>query len=290
MIMAYIKHFSAVLVLLILSLSLQGSSLENSTDNYREAPKTTKSQKNSAKSKSAQAEEALSKKLDSLVKLRPGTDHRADSRFTTSTSRKSRALAYQLISKLPQGHRDQVKELTLFCTKDGRRGLAGSGSLIVRACNVTDAEFVAVLTHEIGHLVDEGFLKGTGDATFSGFYDFDTPVLVNDQSSSFYSISWNSEKEQRDDSFDHDFISLYGASDPFEDFAETFAAYVTQCPRFQAMRETSTRLAQKYEFMKSQVFGGQEFCEKASTSVDPWERDYDVTVLPYSVKTLLASK
>lgn len=228
-------------------------------------------------------------RLDKLgISLHPGTEHRKDSKPTLASSRKCKSLVYQTLMKLPAEQRNQLSDLTLFYTDDGRRGLGGDGSIVLRCLNVTNAELVSVFTHEMGHIADGSYLKGSADGSKSGFYDFDEPVKTDDPSSKFYQISWNSESEMKDDAVDLDFVSLYAMSDPFEDFAETYAYFRLHGPEFRKLLDSSSMLREKYEFMKNEVFGGEEFggIEK---NLNIWARGYDVTVLPFSLRTFLAN-
>ncbi|MBI5412798.1 hypothetical protein HZA42_00440 [Candidatus Peregrinibacteria bacterium] len=227
--------------------------------------------------------------LDKLgIILHPGTEHREDSKPTAATSRKCKSLVYQTLMKLPAEQRNQLSDLTLFYTEDGRRGLGGSGSIVLRCLNVTDAELVSVFTHEMGHIVDGSYLEGSADGSASGFFDFDEPVKIDDPSSEFYKISWDSESKVKDDAVDLDFVSLYAMSDPFEDFAETYAYFRLHGPEFRKLLNSSSMLQEKYEFMKNDVFGGEEF-GGIKKNLNIWERDYDVTVLPFSLRTFLTN-
>lgn len=224
------------------------------------------------------------------IKLRPGSEHRRDSAPTTGTSRHCKSVVYQTLMNLPNNHVSQIANLTLFYTKDGRRGLGGSGSIILRCLNVTDAELASVLVHEVGHLVDSSLLIGMNNEN-SGFYDFDVPVSTDDASLIFYKISWLSDKKQNQDSVELDFVSLYAMTDPFEDFAETYAYYRLHGSEFRQLAETNYKLRQKYSFMETYVFEGEEFMTQsaASENVNIYRRNYDVTVLPYSFASVLNS-
>ena len=145
--------------------------------------------------------------------------------------------------------------------------------------------------HEIGHLVDASFLKGNKPATgenFSGFYDFDSPVGNDDRSSRFFKIAWTSEKERKAQARDLDFVSGYSMTDPFEDFAETYAYYRLHGAEFRKIISSSELLRQKYDFMKWYVFDGKDFGgDEDSKHLNIWQRNYDVTILPYSLKNFL---
>jgi hypothetical protein len=225
-----------------------------------------------------------SRKLAALgINLRPGTEHREDSKATPVASKRCRSIVYQTLIKLPKEHRNQVQNLTLFYTKDGRRGLSGNGAVVLRCLNVTESELASVLVHEIGHLVDSGYLTGSPRASFSGFYDFDIPVSADDASALFYKITWNSEKERTAKTSEIDFVSLYAMTDPFEDFAETYTYYRLHGAEFRKLLQGSEPLRKKYEFMKWYVFSGEEFGEFVDREdINIWVRHYDVTVLPVS--------
>lgn len=295
--MAYIKRFIAFLAVLLIFGVLQGNSLGNSAlqanstfDGLREASKKSSTSKTLRKSPKL-LENYYSKKLDELgVKLHPGTEHRPDSKPTIQSSQRCKSIVYRTLSKLPKSHSNQLAELTLYYTKDGRRGYGGGGSVVLRCLNVTDAELVSVLVHEIGHLVDGSFLFGNDIENSSGFYDFEVPVAVDDPSLNFYRISWTSEKMRKEQSTMLDFVSEYALTDPFEDFAETYTYYRLHGPEFRKLMEFNEALQKKYAFMKKYVFDGKEFDVGANESkIDLWNRNYDVTVLPYSIKSFFAS-
>lgn len=288
--MAKNKHFYGFVVIsLAFGLFLGGNCLNqvksaSLTEDYREASGQT-SIKDLQKSPKL-LEKYYSDQLETFgIKLRPGTNQRSDSRPTAQTSTKCRSIVYQTLNELPESHREQIKELTLYYTKDGRRGLAGNGSVVLRCLNVTDAELAAVLVHETGHAVDATLLTGKDDGKLSGFYDFENPVLEDDPSSIFYKISWLSESLKKADATELDFVSLYAMTDPFEDFAETYAYYRLHGREFRQLAKTSKTINAKYEFMKNYVFGGDEFYIGNTIQKDDlFYRNYDVTVLPYPLK------
>lgn len=227
--------------------------------------------------------------LANLVKLRPGNIYRPDSKPTLLSSQKCQSLVYQSLIRLPQTHRSQLKELTLFYTTDGRRGLGGNGSIILRCRNVTDSELISVFMHEIGHLVDASLFKGNSQSDNSSFYDFDVAVKIDDPSLLFYEISWESDTAKKQEATELDFVSLYAATDPFEDFAETYTYYRLHGPEFRKLTASSRALQEKYEFMKTFVFEGQEFgaLEASEEKINILHRFYDVTVLPFSLGDFL---
>lgn len=188
--------------------------------------------------------------------------------------------------KLPQ---DQVKSLqSLIFDYDphAHRGLGGGGMIIIRAVDMTSEEFVAVLIHELGHNVDYGFLKPQEEVSKTSFADGDMPLYETDPSVDFYRLSWTSNTTKKEGITDADFVSGYAASDPFEDFSETYAYYILHNKEFQALTASSEVLLAKYNFMKDMVFKGQVF-ETGTTQTDLTTRPWDITVLPYDLSTFL---
>lgn len=276
--MAYFKHFLGFIGIFLITILLLPSADKIAANNQS----TAKDLKNSAQI----LENYYSEKLTNLgINLHPGSEHRKDSNPTPETGTRCKSLVYRALLKLPLSHRNQLSSLTLFYTQNGRRGLGGNGSVILRCLNVNDSELIAVFMHEMGHLVDEGYLYGTNDENESEFYDFQTPILEDDESVIFYRLSWKNEKKRRGNSTSWDFVSIYAKTDPFEDFAETYTYYRLHGAEFRQLTVSSQALAKKYEFMKKYVFEGKEFGKSSNESVSGiniWQRNYDVTVLPYN--------
>ncbi len=292
--MAYLRHFIGFAALLVTVGNLSSANLSKDSllrESFREAPQNSSSSSKNLKNNPRLLENYFAEKLDNFgVRLHPGTEHRPDSKPTTMSSRRCKSIVYRTLEKLPLTHRNQLSDLTLFYTKDGRRGFGGNGSIILRCLNVKDDELASVLIHEVGHLVDGSLLFGTDSEDVSGFYDFEIPVALDDPSLDFYRISWISESERQDDALYLDFVSEYAMTDPFEDFAETYAYYRLHGPEFRKLKKMNSALQRKYEFMKTQVFDGAEYyVGNTEPKVDIWVRNYDITVLPFPLKTFFAT-
>jgi hypothetical protein len=284
--MAYLRRISGFVAILSLVALLVGANSRvvaiNAQDNaYRQSPGVALAVTNSLKKSPALLEEYFASELNkSGIKLAPGTEHRLDSKPTEKTEKRCKSEVYQTLMSLPYSHKSLLSKLTLFYTRDGRRGLGGSGEIVLRCLNVTDGELSSVLVHEMGHLVDSGYLTGEDTSSSSGFYDFDNLVALDDPSLAFYKISWTSETSQKTDVTELDFVSTYATTDPFEDFAETYTYYRLHGPEFRELKTADAALTLKYDFMKNSVFEGKEFGSE-NISVDLWQRNYDVTVLPF---------
>lgn len=290
--LAYLKHFTGLVTVLTVLTSIAPSqpktepqTTENSaySTEVSELREAALIKKKSAQKSSQTIDTYYSSQLKKLgINLRPGTDHNPNSKSTPSSSSKCKSIVYRTLIKLPLSHRQQLRELTLFYTKEGRRGLGGDNAVILRCLNVTDEELSSVLVHEMGHLIDGGFLAGFDESFNSGFFDFSDPVLADDPSARFYNISWVNNKILQNSATELDFVSFYAMTDPFEDFAETYTYYRLHGPEFRSLAEFNYALGQKYEFMKNYVFFGQEYGREKDDeiNVDVLTRNYDVTILP----------
>lgn len=269
---------------------LTSGTSQNILGNTKQAPQETKKLyvqapflKTRLKKIETMTQDYYASQLTSLgINLRPGSEHRGDSKPTQDASRRCKSIVYSTLISLPSSHSKQLRDLTLFYTKDGRRGLGGGGSIALRCLNITDQELSSVLIHEIGHLVDSSLLIGKDFAIVSSFLDFDTRLPKDDPSVVFYKLSWISESEKKEEVGELDFVSIYAASDPFEDFAETYTYYRLHGREFRILASSNEVLNEKYLFMKNYLFSGEEFGDlNKEVSLNPIARNYDVTVLPF---------
>lgn len=189
---------------------------------------------------------------------------------------------------LPKDQVAAVHDLTLSFDPEARRGLAGGNTLILRCTGMEKEELVAVLLHEIGHITDTGFLQSPtlSSAEKTSFDDRGTFVYTDDPSADFYSISW--EDNRSFTSPETGFISGYAMTSPFEDFADTYMAYILHGPLFRFYAARDTDLKVKYEFMKETVFDGVEFDfeeEKLPRIREANVRVYDITLKDFSLES-----
>ncbi len=192
---------------------------------------------------------------------------------------KHRILADRVLRALPPECRNHLKNFYVTYDKHPKnRGLGGESTIIVTG-NVPDSEFMALVIHECGHVTDLGGLRGSDTTQHTTFHDGSTPIYGDDPSIAFYEISWASADTMQPHARDTDFVSGYAKSDPFEDFAESFAFYALQKKEFQRLSLKNPVLKAKYDFMNLIVFSGDTL---ASSSFKRGNRvPWDVTKLPY---------
>jgi len=221
------------------------------------------------------------------ITLHPGTEYKPESNGSPRSLSHCKSLVYRTLKSLPAKPVEKLKNLTLYFSDTGLRGLGGGDTIILRCQNVADEELVAVLTHVIGHIMDTGVMKGYWPAEESPFRDGANPVRNNDSSLDFYSISFKDSKGVKDKATKYDFVSGYAMTDPFEDFAESYAYYILHGTEFKELTKQNDSLKQKYYFLKTQVFEGIEYDTGNKSAVNARVRHYDVTVLPYSMDKFL---
>jgi len=194
-----------------------------------------------------------------------------------------------VIAKLPSEHISTLRNLVLDNDPNAHRGLGGKSLIILRGVNMDAGEMAAVLIHEIGHNVDLGFLSNADQSVSSEFKDGRSLVYEGDTSLDFYRISWANEKARAKTAVNFDFVSGYAMTDPFEDFAESYAYYVLHNADFKAKAQTSDALYRKFVFMRDVVFKGREFATGETKPDELNRRPWDVTVLNYDLASFLNS-
>lgn len=171
-----------------------------------------------------------------------------------------------------------LRTIEIFEDPEGQfpRALANGRKLKIRKDAITKPEFVRVLEHELGHVVDLGYLESNDFKSPSGYKDGSVTIYKDDKSVEFYALSWNKDGSKKDGITRLDFVGGYSAGDMFEDFAETFLMYIEHGKEFRGLATQNPILEKKYEFMKLHVFDGKEF-ETGQDFYDEKYRPWDVT-------------
>lgn len=235
------------------------------------------------------APESEDKQADALttlgINLHPGSEFTQEDSYTSRSLNHCKSLVYRTLKSLPEEAVKKLQHLTLYFSDEGRRGLGGGSTIILRCKSVTDKELVGVLVHEMGHITDTGLLQGTSLAGESEFNDGTDPVYNDDPSVGFYRLSFLDEHTLRPENTQLDFVSGYAMSDPFEDFAESYNYYILHGYEYRRLMQTSEVLRAKYNFLKNQIFQGKEFFNGNTRfkRIELIKREYDTTILPYNL-------
>lgn len=237
----------------------------------------------------ASIDEHYANQLETLdLRLYPGSSYKEDSRSTLGSLNHCKSLVFQTLSSIPNEHREHLQHLTLYFA-EGRRGLGGGSTIILRCSDVDDMELSSVLIHEMGHIVDTGLKTGNIWTGNSEFMDGSIHIYNDDPSLRFYRISWEDENTIKTDSEKTDFVTGYAMSDPYEDFAESYNYYVLHGKQFKEMAKYDVDLRRKYLYLKYYIFSGREFNNDPRETENANLRKYDSTVLAYDHEKFLRS-
>lgn len=186
-------------------------------------------------------------------------------------------LASRTLAALPAGCRDHLKNFSVLYKGATRRGLGGKTTIILDG-SVPDDEFVALLTHECGHVIG-GNLLGSATSGVSMFRDGKEIYFRDSPMVAYWQLSWATEESRAAGSTNTEFASGYGKSDAFEDFAEFFAAYVLQRDMLEDRAASNDVIAAKLAWMEEYLPMDEESLGIGTatwTGSIPW----DVTKLP----------
>ena len=165
---------------------------------------------------------------------------------------------------------------------EGKRWYATRDKVVINIWNIySDDEFHQISTHELWHIADLWFLQGTGTKKDKNYTEFKKAVFsINDPSVSFYKLSRDSESIRKASAKKQNFCSIYGMSDPFEDFAECFNLYINHNKLFKFLGQKDVVLGKKYNFLASMFKGSYINGDTASIIIaknKPTERVRDTT-------------
>lgn len=188
-------------------------------------------------------------------------------------------IATKVLKALPAGCRDNLQTFVVLYKGATRRGLGGKTTIILDG-SVPDEEFAALLVHECGHVI-HGNMHGTSTAGGTAFADGPYPFYADSPVIAFWNTSWKS-AATRKASKDADFVSGYAKSNPFEDFSETFAAYVLQRDTLKERAKKNDAIAAKLFWMDVHLPVAEDLIGDGTATWDgtvPW----DVTKQPLTL-------
>lgn len=150
----------------------------------------------------------------------------------------------------------------------GRRWYASHDSIIIYSASIDDTkEYLEIMTHEMGHVVDLGVVRGTMKRRDPNFTEFGKMAFsLDDPSLDFYRLSRESENTRKSGQTRQDFCSGYGQHNPFEDFAECMNLYINHHDLFDHISSRSYFLRRKYAYIKELFDGFYLYRDTASVA------------------------
>ncbi len=158
-----------------------------------------------------------------------------------------RLLADRVLKALPPTCRNNLQNFYVRYDTLDRRGYGGKTTIVLDG-NVSDTEFVGLLTHECGHVIHAN-MAGTSASGPSVFTDGSQIFYNNSPIAQFFAISWERENVLRPKMDANAFASGYGRSDAFEDFAETFTTYALHRDLLVKRAASNSVIAGKLQWM-----------------------------------------
>ena len=171
-----------------------------------------------------------------------------------------------------------LRSITIDNSVGNRRWYATWDEIVLNLWSVSSSvEFVGLVSHELGHIVDLWSIQGSSERKHWSFTEFGKKVFSEDDPSlDYYAISRKSEMIRKSWVNKKDFCSGYGMSDPFEDMAECFNLYMQHNALFKAIAKRNESLKKKYNYIAT-VFDWQ-FMDESSSDLDvgdlssrPWD-------------------
>lgn len=149
---------------------------------------------------------------------------------------------------------DTIKNIQVDWSNSERRWYAGRTKIYMNPKDIKSyREFMEVLTHELGHIVDLWVVVWTNqnnlDTNYTEFWQ--ASFYLDDPSLNFYKISRANENTTYKQTSYKDFVSGYGMSNIYEDFAECNNMYINHQDLFAKMAENSTQLKAKFAYIQS---------------------------------------
>ncbi len=143
-----------------------------------------------------------------------------------------------------------LRNLTVNNYTKNKRWYASAKIMVLNTYQMANnKEFLQVLAHEMWHVVDLGVVMGDSSQIDPDYTEFGKAKFsVNDYSLAFYAISRSNEDTMRGTMTSLDFVSGYGMTNPFEDFAECHNMYQYHREVFAYLASTSVVLKRKYDY------------------------------------------
>lgn len=176
---------------------------------------------------------------------------------------------------------DYVDNITIQSESLKSRGYSSRNQIFldVRAMQGY-TEFLQVFIHELGHITDFRYLEWDPNNPKSKLYtEFGKSIFpLDDPSLDYYALNRLDEQTRTNTTSYKDFVSGYGMSDMFEDFAETYNFYINYNQIFQKLATQSETLRKKYDFV-DQLFNWKFI--NAGVAKTSYFEEYDWDVRPY---------
>lgn len=147
---------------------------------------------------------------------------------------------------------NKINSITINKSENKSRWYATHNILVINYGEMNEQEFIQVITHELWHIIDLWIIEWTSQIINKQYTEFSDPIFKEDDNSIwYYALSRDSENKRKLSSKKVDFCTTYWMTNPFEDFAECIQLYLNHHDYFTSIKESSTILKKKYDFIES---------------------------------------
>lgn len=171
-----------------------------------------------------------------------------------------------------------LKKITISSQRNNRRAYATHNTMFFHIPWISYREYMMVLTHELWHIIDLSVVLWSDRKKSSLFTEFDKEEFsIDDPSLTYYKISWENEHQKKSTHTKEAFCSIYGMSNPFEDFAECFQLYMNHNQYFRTIISNNSILTEKYLFIDKLLDGKYFYNKLQSIEAKESHRHRDTT-------------
>ena len=166
-----------------------------------------------------------------------------------------------------------------------KRWYTSQNSVVVNIHNLSESEFFEVLVHELWHIIDLAIIVWWDKQKNNNYTEFQKAVFsIDDPSLTYYAVSRESEWVKKQGSKKEDFCTVYGSSNPFEDFSECFNLYINHHDYFVSLAQNNTLLQKKYNLISTWIRNPRNayLPQTYRYSTEPSHRERDSTKIPVS--------
>lgn len=143
-----------------------------------------------------------------------------------------------------------IESIIIKREKNWQRWYANHYAIVLNNANMSRWEYNEVLTHELWHIIDLWITQWQSEQLDKQFTEFNKEVFsIDDKSIWYYALSRESEWKRKTGEKKENFCTIYGMTNPFEDFAECFNLYIHHNTYFKYLASQNQTLQKKYNIL-----------------------------------------
>lgn len=143
-----------------------------------------------------------------------------------------------------------IESIIIKREKNWQRWYANHYAIVLNNANMSRWEYGEVLTHELWHIIDLWIIQWQSNELDKYFTEFNKEVFsIDDKSIWYYALSRESEWKRKTGEKKENFCTIYGMTNPFEDFAECLNLFIHHNTYFKYLASQNQTLQKKYNIL-----------------------------------------